>query len=63
MAVDLTLSHPWTDDDGTFYDVGTRLEVEDSQAHRLIRNGVALPSTKTAAKDAGVDPDTAASKK
>lgn len=63
MSVDLTLSHPWTDDDGTFYEVGSRLEVEESEAHRLINNGVAVASTKAAAKAAGVDPDQAASAK
>lgn len=61
--MDLTLSHPWTDEDGTFYDVGTRLDVDDSEAPRLINNGIARPSTKAAAKDAGLDPETAKTSK
>lgn len=57
--MDLTLSHPWTDDDGTFYDVDSRLDVEESTANRLVANGIAVPSTKSAAKEAGLDPETA----
>jgi hypothetical protein len=63
MPLDVTLAHPYTDTDGTFYDVGERLEVEESVANQLIRNGVANPSTVAAAKEAGVNPDQAASKK
>lgn len=41
---------------------GDKIEVDASEAKRLIRGGIAVPSTVTAAKKTGADPDTAASK-
>lgn len=42
---------------------GDTLEVDAAEAKRLINAGVAVPSTVTAAKAAGVDAETAASKR
>lgn len=39
---------------------GDSVEVDAAEAKRLIRGGVAVPATKTAAKAVGADPDTAA---
>jgi hypothetical protein len=41
---------------------GDTIEVDAATAKRLISGGVARPSTVTAAKAVGADPDTAASK-
>ena len=41
---------------------GDSIEVDAPQAKRLISAGVATPSTISAAKAVGADPDTAASK-
>lgn len=41
---------------------GDSLEVDKSEAKRLIRAGVAVPSNVTAAKAVGADTDTAATK-
>lgn len=41
---------------------GDTLEVDASEARRLINGGIAVPSTVTAAKAVGADPDTAATK-
>lgn len=41
---------------------GDALEVDTFEAKRLISAGVARPSTVTAAKAVGADPDTAATK-
>lgn len=41
---------------------GDSVEVSAADARRLIDGGIARPSTVTAAKAVGADPDTAASK-
>jgi hypothetical protein len=41
---------------------GESIELDTVEAKRLIRAGVAAPATVTAAKAAGADPDTAATK-
>lgn len=39
---------------------GDSIEVDAAEAKRLVRGGIAIPATKTAAKAVGADPETAA---
>lgn len=61
MSVDVLLSHPYRDSSGKRHEVGDRVSLDENDAHSVITSGRGVPATKTAAKEAGVDPDSAAS--
>lgn len=56
MSVDVVLSHPWNG-----HDIGDRVSLDDAEARQVVNDGWGVPATKSAAKEVGVDPDSAAS--
>lgn len=56
--VDLTLSHPHNGKNP-----GDKVSVSEDEARSLIRGGIAVPSTVTAARVTNTDPAEAASKR
>lgn len=62
MSVDVVLSHHWRDENGKDHLPGDRVSVDDDTARSLFQS-MGRPATQSAAKEAGVDPDLAASVK
>lgn len=58
-TVEIVLSHPWVDDEGSDHEIGDRFAVPIATAKKLVRGGVAVYPTKSdaveAEGEAGVD--------
>ncbi len=64
MTVDVTFAHPWGPPHSeTSYAVGQRASLDEDTVRRLIEAGIVVPATKTAAKEVGADPESAATAK